>query len=166
MLKIKVGKITLAKWVCPVCGEENLTGYDSLVCQNRGCLQVFENAEFKRTRVIAGRERRSPISRARAREIAESQDGYCFWCEHEFGSYVLKQNVVRRLEIVVDHVSPWAYSLDHGTKNLVASCQICNGWKSALVFQTEEECRGFLKRKWTRWEQSGLIHFIEDEDAA
>ena len=166
MLKIKVGKVTLAKWDCPACGEENLTGYDSLVCQNRGCKAIFQNAEFSRTRVIARRERRDPISRAVAKKIAEAQDGRCFWCENEFGEYVMKQGVVRRLEIVVDHVIPWAFSLDHGRQNLVASCQICNGWKSALVFESEEECRGFLKRKWTRWEQSGLIHFLEDDEAA
>ena len=166
MLKIKVGKVTLAKWICPSCGEENLTGYDSLVCQNRGCNLVFENAEFKRTRVIARRERRDPVSRVMARRIADQQEGRCFWCENEFGMYVMKQNVVRRLEIVVDHVLPWSFSLDQGKKNLVASCQICNGWKSSLIFDSEEDCRGFLKRKWTRWEQSGLIHFIEDDEAA
>ena len=165
MLKIKVGKVTLAKWDCPFCGEENLTGYDSLVCQNRGCNARFD-ANFKRTRVISRSERRRPVSRVTASRLAESQNNRCFWCENEFGEYVMKQGVVRRLDVVVDHVLPWTYSLNHGEENLVASCQICNGWKSSLVFETEDDCRGFLKRKWTRWEQSGLIHFLEDDEAA
>ena len=165
MLKIKIGKVTLAKWDCPICGEENLTGNDSIVCQNRRCNARFA-PDFKRTRVISRAARRRPTSRFAANRLAEKQGGRCFWCENEFGEYVMKQGVVRRLEVVVDHVLPWAYSFDSGQENLVAACQICNGWKSSLVFETEDDCRGFLKRKWTRWEQSGLIHFLEDDDAA
>lgn len=159
MLKIKVGKVTLAKWACPICGEENLTGFDNLECQ---CGRSFEPSGKEKVRVIPVSSRRKPVSRKKAKQLAEEQGGRCFWCGNEFGEYIVKQGIVRRLEVVVDHLVPWAYSLNHGQENFVAACQICNGWKSSLVFASEEDCRGFLLRKWTRWESSGLIEKLED----
>jgi hypothetical protein len=42
---------------------------------------------------------------------------------------------------------PYAYSQDNGTPNFVAACHVCNGLKSAKMFRTIDEARGYLASK-------------------
>ena len=164
MERIKAGRVTLFKWICEKCGEENLTGEDSTQCI--GCRTLFKFDKKKSTfRVIAARDKRKTFGKAFRASLAEEQDGLCFWCGNVFGDYIVKQGVLRRLEIIVEHVNPVSYSFDNGKDNLVASCQVCNGWKGAKVFTSNDECRGYLMRKWASWEQRKLIvHVKEIED--
>ncbi len=53
-----------------------------------------------------------------------------------------------KLQIVWDHLFPYAFSQDNGVENFVASCQICNAYKGAIMFQTIEEARTYIATQW------------------
>lgn len=73
----------------------------------------------------------------------------CFYCDREFGSVVWVKRE-RTLRVHWDHVTPYVHTFDNREVNFVAACQICNGWKSDKVFDTIEEIRGYLQRKWDK----------------
>ena len=73
----------------------------------------------------------------------------CFWCFREFGTAVKHR---RRGWIVltkhIDHASPYSYSRNNSKSNLVTACNLCNQWKGSRVFDSDDECRAYLERKW------------------
>ena len=94
-------------------------------------------------------ERSLPTMRER-RSVLEDQSHRCFYCDRPFGSTEIVNGRLRRLKIHWDHVVPFAYARDNSTSNFVASCNICNAWKGALVFETVEHARLYLAGKWER----------------
>lgn len=49
------------------------------------------------------------------------------------------------LKLQWDHVDPWVYSLNNKDQNFVAACQICNGIKSSMIFNSVEEARVYIQ---------------------
>lgn len=82
------------------------------------------------------------------REQLALQDWACFWCLKTFGSRVTIRYRTRTLQPVWDHVIPFSLSQNNAPHNFVASCQVCNGWKSAMLFPTVEAGRDYLAQKW------------------
>jgi 5-methylcytosine-specific restriction endonuclease McrA len=94
---------------------------------------------------VAGRRRPPPSVQ---REILLEQEYRCFYCFQQFGTRVLIKNKLRTLVVHWDHLVPYAYARNSSIENFVAACSICNGWKSSLVFQTVDEARLYIDRKW------------------
>lgn len=75
----------------------------------------------------------------------------CHWCFREIGSIVKH----KRLGWIIlsehtDHALPYSYSHSNAKTNLVTSCSLCNLWKSNRVFDSDDQCRTYLERKWER----------------
>lgn len=84
-------------------------------------------------------------------KLCEEQDGRCYWCGRKFGTLYSKHyNVFLPLQATFDHIIPHIYSKDHTEKNLVASCNICNGIKYDKIFKSEEECKDYLFDRWQK----------------
>lgn len=114
----------------------------------RCCDQSFEQ-EIKDYVIECEPEKRRRLPPATARKAKlESQEDRCFYCRREFGSYVVRDLKHKRLLIAWDHYVPYSYSQDNRESNFVAACQICNGMKSAKIFQTVEEAKVYLHLKW------------------
>jgi 5-methylcytosine-specific restriction endonuclease McrA len=82
------------------------------------------------------------------KHIMELQNYSCFYCLREFGTKIVFKSKVVTLRLHWDHVAPWSYLQNNQTENFVASCHLCNLWKSSTVFQTIDEAQIFLILKW------------------
>lgn len=98
--------------------------------------------------------RRRPGDVAKRKILAE-QDGRCFYCYVQFGSIRLRNGKPFQIRLHWDHELPYAYSQNNKEANFVAACHVCNGIKSAKIFQTEDDARVYLasarKRKGYDW---------------
>jgi hypothetical protein len=99
-------------------------------------------------RMTTGRIRR-PSKRVTSKML-DRQAGLCMYCGQEFGEYREVRLVLRRLRPCWDHFMPRSYSFDDRAENGVVCCNVCNGWKSNLMFETAGEVREFVARRWAR----------------
>lgn len=90
------------------------------------------------------------------KHILAEQQGRCFWCDFPFGSWRRYKGKLRRLKIEWDHMLPWSHSRDNSVDNFVASCHLCNGIKSNLVFATVEEVRQHVESYYRRVREADL----------
>jgi hypothetical protein len=150
-------------WVtatCPQCGkrrERNVKLHDAgdgtITCCNvpfsRRGMKIVEN----RIADIREKFRRKP-SVKRQEQIRNEQSDRCLYCFRRFGSVVYIKGEYKgqsqhlRLKLVWDHYVPYIYSLDSSDSNFVASCHICNGFKSDLMMDSLAEYRNYLFKKW------------------
>jgi hypothetical protein len=115
------------------------------------CDEPAENLQSKPFKVIIPpRPKRMVPTQYEKEAILESQEGKCFYCELEFGQVVWdnRKKKARVLKINWDHFTPFAYSLNNNANNFVASCNICNSLKSSKVFETIDEARLYLRKRW------------------
>lgn len=160
MEKIIAGSVILFREICPKCKEYNLSGEMQFTCD---CGERYIASELNSERkLIDGKIRRKNMSKIR-KEIIESQGGKCYWCGRKFGVYYIKNGIIRTLKAVVDHIMPYGYGEDNSDKNLCASCNICNAWKSSLIFETEDDCRMYLGYKMDKSIKNGKIIICEEE---
>ena len=76
--------------------------------------------------------RKAPVAVKAA--VWDRQGPKCLYCGLEFGTWVQRgRRAPIRLRVEWDHFRPYVFLLDNPRENWVASCQICNGIKSALV---------------------------------
>lgn len=81
-------------------------------------------------------------------DILEQQDNRCLYCGHEFGTLVIrKHNEWTWLEVNWDHMIPYVYCLANPDDNWAASCQLCNGYKAALLFDSILAIRAYILNK-------------------
>lgn len=92
-------------------------------------------------------KRYSP-SRGKQDEILRSQDYCCFYCYRAFDSYTKLAGEEKLVRVHWDHQIPLTYSQSNANVEFVASCQFCNLWKGATVFETVEQARDYLRKKW------------------
>lgn len=83
-------------------------------------------------------------------ELLDKQKGRCYWCDREFGSVYIKAGKVKILQIHIDHIIPYSYTQNSRNDNLVASCNICNLFKSSKYFHNEDDCYLYLMYKWAK----------------
>lgn len=72
----------------------------------------------------------------------------CYWCTRAIGSFHAVNGQSVRLQLHWDHVVPRSHDGVGDITNVVASCHVCNLWKSDRVFATEVEVRTYLEHKW------------------
>lgn len=110
--------------------------------------------------IAPGRDRRRRPSAKRRLDLIEKQGDACYWCDRKIGTPILKHRELVWLRRVWDHFSPFAFSRDNQDGNFVLACHVCNGFKSSLMFETEEEVRSHVRRSWAR---SGITEATEKD---
>ena len=138
------GNTGITRGHCYKCGRYALVIGGELQCCGR--LVKAVPSTLKRMSDPEGRRRR-PAKEAR-REILESQDYRCLYCDASFDGYVFYGGQERRVRITWDHVVPYAHTANNHAVNFAASCQFCNSWKSSLIFKTVDEVRIYVATKW------------------
>lgn len=91
--------------------------------------------------------RRKRLSKKLQHQIRSQQNDRCFYCWHQFGEVLIIKNKITVLRCEMDHVEPFSFSRNDAVINMVAACQICNRWKSAML-ASESEIICHLKKKW------------------
>lgn len=142
--KIRCGNATLFRVACPNCRAINLSGENIILCVE--CKMKFE-AKTDRVRVLINKKQRNRIKAATKRRIIEQQKNRCFWCGTNLNGYYILRGRMNKTRTHFDHVVPFVYQQNDSEENLVASCNICNGIKSCLVFESNEACRHYILKK-------------------
>lgn len=151
--RLIAGKAILYRKRCVSCGDYYLTANPKEDCpcgrKNGGTVsRVRKLCNVKHTR-------RYPKWLIKTK--AEEQAYRCFWCDQSFGNSILRRNRLIILRPVGDHVEPYSYSYNSIWKNCVASCQICNAFKSSKMFDSNEDCKSYLTKKWDKEINKGII---------
>lgn len=137
---------------CPECHRTSFISNGAMACCGSP-VDLIEITDIRR--IIDPPKRRHggkrSLSKNKIWRVLQEQGYRCFWCGHIFGSiYRHNNHPTESLTIHFDHVLPFSYVQHNRTANLVASCNICNGIKSALYFDTLAETRDYLKSEWMR----------------
>lgn len=143
-MKLLYGNVALHHGFCAKCDSPAFAADD--LC----CVECGTRLELDRRvkRVSAARYKRRKPSAGRQEEILTEQNNRCYWCRGAFGSALISpRGLVRTLKAAWDHFIPYSYTGSCADLEFVASCQVCNGIKSASMFDTEEECRGHIMRR-------------------
>jgi len=142
--------------VCPRCQtrsfveEATAGGYVTACCDER---IVTAGEEPARVASIASHRRRKPSEFFR-RKVMRLQHDRCFWCGRVFGSLVVIRGEPTPLRCVMDHYIPRALGLENQQDDdFVASCHVCNGFKSSRILADEESMRDWIR---SRWEAKGI----------
>lgn len=90
--------------------------------------------------IVGTDRRRYPPKNVRTR-IAEKQNNTCLYCELPIGTVISRRKELIRLVANWDHFVPYAYSSRNANANWVLACHVCNGIKSARVFDTVQQAR-------------------------
>lgn len=98
-------------------------------------------------RVVEPEQIRRGISASDKRAKLNEQENKCAYCERGFGEYVFYKNKQRKLKIHWDHFVPYSYNQDNTSTNYLAACNLCNLWKTNLIFQTLDEVKIFVRMK-------------------
>jgi 5-methylcytosine-specific restriction endonuclease McrA len=117
----------------------------------------FTTTETKRMSRSEFTRRQPSVETKRALLLA--QENRCFYCERRFGTSIIRRGRLWQLRPTWDHYVPFAYCGSNPAKNFVAACQVCNGYKSSMMFQTREDAQLYIRSRWGK--ESGL----EDLDA-
>lgn len=150
------GSVIMRRGMCSVCGDTCLICNDgtSSCCgapataKKKGCI----------TKETSGIEKRKRPSKEIQDEILLKQNDRCYWCDRQFGEYVLNpRGNIKKLTPVWDHYVPYDYTGSCRNDQFVAACQRCNSHKSArlvLDVEHESEVKSILKRLWFKggWE--------------
>lgn len=161
-LRALYGKVALNKEFCQRCKQwafvlEDRRNIARLQCCNR---RLDANPEKWKRESVCGIGKRPAIPRRGREAIIQNQESRCLYCEHPFGTHILRMTSKRArrvfganvsvtphrifLRAVIDHMVPWSYHGHHDYKNLAAACQVCNGIKSSRMFATVEEARVYI----------------------
>jgi hypothetical protein len=153
------GSIVIPRAFCPDCEEWAFVIKSRLACCDAPATEEgIARARFERM-CEAGYKRQIP-TREVQRAILEHQGDRCFYCGSAFGDSAHREgrSEPRRLTPVWDHVEPFAWQANNQPLNFVASCSVCNGIKSNLMFESKEDARLYV---WRRRKQKGWASATE-----
>ena len=153
---------------CPECDEKN-TIFDKrstpnnlkYECEYCGC-KYRGKVQTYRTVVAKNQSQRKYLNPKQKQQLCREQENCCFWCHREFTTYIFdsKSYRVRQLNPVFDHIKAFSFSFDNNISNFVASCPVCNGFKSSGVYQSENDCRQILEYKWNKALDKGRYEIL------
>jgi len=132
-------------WLCPVCQK----------------VASDENVTNKRTFGDQKREKYSVEIRER---LLKKQENVCFWCGINIPGWVLKYGKPVLMRGHIDHKEPFSYRKREDEDNLCMACNICNQMKHSKFFDTEENCREWLRAKWANKELRGTYKRVTYEE--
>ena len=146
--RVIYGNVTMYRKKCPKCKMEILTGDSWFKCD---CgYDSTRDKKIRRT-IIETRVRREKCPHAVKKQLQENQQGRCHWCFREFEMPYWQSGKIRFLKMKYDHKVPYSYEQRNRKDNWCIACNKCNQWKSNWLFDTEDDCREYLR---TKWEQS------------
>lgn len=146
------GNTGIPRKMCPDCCQYSFVIEKQFTCCGR--LVDVRPENFQQMSTASGC-RRKPSKRERE-QILHVQNDCCLYCCRKFGSTLEVFGKTVFVSIRWDHWVPIAYRTDNRFKNFVAACQKCNAWKGSKVFETLEEARNYLARRWDRY-----LHCLE-----
>ena len=158
--KVHYGKVIMFRAICPNC-DEILFGND-LHFKCDGCSVEFKGKIDSLRIEVTSPTRKTPSKKIK-KQILDHQDEKCFWCERDFGIIYFRYNSIKKLLPNWDHLIPYSYSYSNADENFVASCSICNSFKSSKVFENINECKIYLNKRWNKNLYSRKIIFLEDD---
>lgn len=136
------GNVAIPRAYCPYCRHQAFVVRGRFNCCGAR-LQHLEPKLFVRE-AEPENVRRLPPKEYRDMQL-DRQDHRCFYCNAVFGDHGFRNGTEVTIKLTWDHQVPFAYSQDNRNLNFVAACQICNGTKSAMVFQTVDEAKAYLQ---------------------
>ncbi len=145
---------------CPKCDEKVFMEDLSFKCTD--CGHEFIGT-IDSLRIEANVLRRKTPNPSIKTQILNEQDNSCYWCKREFGTVYFRYNKISALSPNWDHIIPYSYSRSNADDNFVASCSICNGFKSSHIFDSERRCRAYIEKRWNKHLRSGKIVFLEGD---
>lgn len=137
------GNVQMKRQYCSRCKRWALVIDNELQC----CEGLSDSPVDSVQRMTNPRCKRNELSAKDKRSILETQGNRCFYCSQPFGEMVWYKRRLVTLTAKYDHVSPFAYDQNNDKANMVAACQLCNGWKSDKIFRTIEEVRNYVRQK-------------------
>lgn len=146
------GNAAMVRQACPACETSAFVIDGFLACC--GAVAAQEPRRWKR--MSESEYARRKITKQSMDQILSEQGHRCLYCERSFGSFARRKGKLIRLSVRWDHMVPFALTQNNAAENMAAACQVCNAWKSSLVFRTLDEARVYLSEKWRL--------YAEDED--
>lgn len=150
------GSVTLVRGRCTACGELCLICRDGL---SSCCRAKALRSTGRVVRECTGPYKRRQPSEAAKRALLDAQNGKCFWCGREFGTWVMSpKGICHECTPVWDHYVPYWYTGSSADDQFVASCRQCNSFKSARIplnQQEEDDLRHYLIQRFKEkgWEE-------------
>jgi len=137
------GNVQMQKVFCEYCQQLTLVLKGKTAC----CVKIVTEQPERWKRESEAEPRRRRPSPGERREILDQQGNLCLYCDREFGSNVLKKNRLIQLRVEWDHIVPYCYSQNNYLYNFVAACQICNGLKGSMMFDSLEQTKVYISTK-------------------
>jgi len=143
------GNVAIVRAICPICKNWSFVENHKTLC----CGSAVDSPT-RYQQICPPTDQRKRPSLMEQAQILENQGSRCFYCFRPFGSlYISKDRGIRILLIHWDHLIPFAWRQDNQISNFVASCNKCNLWKGAVLFENIVEARSYLRKRWAKHEQ-------------
>lgn len=149
------GCIIIPRGFCPSCRSNSFIENGKFVCCQREAPAV---SNFYKRECEPQPKRRTPHKLIKE-QILQIQNYRCFYCQITFGNLTFRRGKPVTLKIQWEHFEPFSFSQNNEDENFVAACQICNGIKSDLNFQTVEEAQIYVQ---TKRESKGYIDALPE----
>lgn len=152
--RVLYGSVNLFRFYCENCGNPILSKTGYYFCDICGYEKQEYNYDLRKTETQGIERYLCPIQIKKY--LNDKQKNRCFWCGREFGTVYSKirsygrKIIVSKLRRHYDHALPYSYLKSNPNGNWVLSCNICNHFKSNLIFQSDKDCRIYLNQKWKK----------------
>lgn len=151
------GNTAIPRDKCPDCNTFALIVDGKFACCDRTAPNTKKKAMVF---VQAERRRKPPTVAVRQRLLAEFNDS-CAYCGQRLNAIIGFRGKIIQLRLNWDHAVPWSYSMNNHGHNFLPSCHVCNRWKYNRMFDTLEETRAWLLRRW-----ESVPEYIPSQDDA
>ena len=138
------GDVVIPRGYCPRCKTHAFIQDGKIGC----CDRPFNQSITTSKQMLDAKLGRKGPSTSYKKRLLEDQDFRCLYCERRFGSTVYRDGKAVTLRVQYDHWSPYVYSINNSNANFVAACHVCNGIKSAFIFDTLEEAKIAIQARW------------------
>ncbi len=139
------GDTGMLRALCPDCEDPAFILEGAFQC----CGRWVGSVEPKRLYRESETTKRKPPEKAMREKVLRSQKFRCFYCLHPFGTVIrFSDGHAASTRIFFDKKVPFAFDDNSHPHNIVAVCQICNGIKSALPFNSIHHLRDYMTTQW------------------
>lgn len=156
------GTVMIRREFCPSCQAETFVFDGKLDCCGREA-DLSQDVIFIQVSEPERRRKLPPLSWRKM--ILEIQEYRCHYCGQEFGRKVYYKRREHILRYCWEHREAYIYSFNNRPENFVAACQFCNGWKSSILFESDDEIRMYVKEKWQKYGNVRISNLLNREES-
>lgn len=128
---------------CPKCNTLSWINKGKLKC----CGMAVESRPSDDFKIMTQiRIKRKAWPQQLVADLLAKQNGRCFYCGAEFGSWRIVHGKPEPVKMNIDHVVPFTYNGDN--TEFVAACSRCNGHKASKYFDSMDALKLFFKQKY------------------